>query len=178
VILSILKHESKNYSGTDNKSYMSMKTPFKRMIIIITVLAAIIAMVFTGAIIWINTTSARCFAADSVVFLDTTNAQGRKRILVLRTVGFTDKVSFLEVYTDSAVFDVCGQPRTEPEISRMACCTDTTMLPMAAKYGKDSLELCCTSDTTKGVWWDSLKFTDSSCAKRFPGKNDDARRTK
>lgn len=117
------------------------------------------AMLFVLFIVVAKVLEVDCWGPDTNVFLDTCLVDGRRRIAVLRTTGFQDRVQFLDLFIDSVSFDACGRPRCDPLHSVMVFDCPDSGLPAAVGLAHDSLFLVCTKEHGHAVeTLDELRF--------------------
>lgn len=116
-------------------------------------------MLFVLFIVVAKVLKVDCWGPNTNVCLDTCLVNGSRRIAVLRTTGFQDRVQFLDLYADSVSFDACGRPRREPLHSVMVFACPDSGFPAAVGLARDSLFVVCTKEHGHAVeTLDELRF--------------------
>ncbi len=96
------------------------------------------------------TSSNDCFVADTIQVVSNVKKDGIDYFLVIRTTGFSDKVSFIELYSDKMPeFDSCG--KTDSKILDQKYMDSGAGFLEKVKADNGKLEIVYTSDKKESL---------------------------
>lgn len=108
-----------------------------------------ILILFFSALVSACSSNSDCFIADSVRIVSKAKKDGSGYFLVARTSGFSDKVTFFELYDTKPEFDSCG--KTGSKMLDMKVIDDQSGFIKKVKVKNGKLEIEYTNDEEKSV---------------------------